>query len=52
LVQKLPAWFEFFFQGETARPRYGLTKNIRSFRPTRVAFHEFAAIWPWYSCSS
>ena len=32
------------FQGETERPRYGLTKNIRTFRPTRVAFHEFAAI--------
>jgi hypothetical protein len=37
-------WDRIFgsFQGETERPRYGLTKNIRSFRPTRVAFHEFA----------
>ncbi len=26
---------------ETERPRYGLTQNIRTFRPTRVAFHEF-----------
>jgi hypothetical protein len=25
----------------TERPRYGLTKNIRTFRPTGVAFHEF-----------
>ena len=33
------------FQGETERPRYGLTRNIRTFRPTRVAFHEFVAIW-------
>jgi len=24
--------------------RYGLTKNIRTFRPTRVAFHEFVAL--------
>ncbi|HEY6551692.1 MAG TPA: sterol desaturase family protein [Solirubrobacterales bacterium] len=37
-------WDRIFgsFQGETERPRYGLTKNIRSFRPTRVAFHEWA----------
>jgi len=40
-------WDRLFgtFQGETERVRYGLTQNIRSFRPTRVAFHEFAAIW-------
>ncbi len=39
-------WDRIFgtFQGETERPRYGLTKNIRTFRPTRVAFHEFADI--------
>jgi sterol desaturase/sphingolipid hydroxylase (fatty acid hydroxylase superfamily) len=39
----LIVWDRIFgtFQGETERPRYGLTKNIRSFRPTRVAFHEF-----------
>lgn len=24
---------------------YGLTQNIGTFRPTRVALHEFAAIW-------
>ena len=42
----LIVWDRLFgtFQGETERPRYGLTKNIRSFRPTRVAFHEFAAL--------
>ena len=40
----LIVWDRIFgtFQGETERPRYGLTENIRTFRPTRVAFHEFA----------
>jgi sterol desaturase/sphingolipid hydroxylase (fatty acid hydroxylase superfamily) len=40
----LIVWDRLFgtFQGETERPRYGLTSNIRTFRPTRVAFHEFA----------
>jgi len=40
----LIVWDRLFgsFQGETERPRYGLTRNIRSFRPTHVAFHEFA----------
>lgn len=39
-------WDRLFgtFQGETERVRYGLTQNVRSFRPTKVAFHEFAAI--------
>jgi sterol desaturase/sphingolipid hydroxylase (fatty acid hydroxylase superfamily) len=39
-------WDRLFgtFQGETERVRYGLTQNIRTFRPARVAFHEFAAI--------
>jgi len=39
-------WDRLFgtFQGETERVRYGLTENVRSFRPTRVAFHEFTAI--------
>jgi sterol desaturase/sphingolipid hydroxylase (fatty acid hydroxylase superfamily) len=43
----LIVWDRLFgsFQGETERVRYGLTQNIRSFRPTRVAFHEFAAMW-------
>ena len=39
-------WDRIFgtFQGETERVRYGLTQNIRTFRPTRVAFHEFVAM--------
>ena len=42
----LIVWDRMFgtFQGETERVRYGLTQNLRTFRPTRVAFHEFAAI--------
>ncbi len=42
----LIVWDRLFgsFQGESERPRYGLTKNIDTFRPTRVAFHEFAAL--------
>ena len=27
------------------RPRYGLTKNIRTYNPARIAFHEWADIW-------
>ncbi len=39
-------WDRLFgtFQGETERPKYGLTQNIETFKPTRVAFHEYAAI--------
>jgi sterol desaturase/sphingolipid hydroxylase (fatty acid hydroxylase superfamily) len=39
-------WDRIFgsFQGETEQPRYGLTKNIRTHKPHRVAFHEFVAI--------
>jgi sterol desaturase/sphingolipid hydroxylase (fatty acid hydroxylase superfamily) len=42
----LIVWDRLFgtFQGETEPVRYGLTQNLRSFAPTRVAFHEFAAI--------
>ena len=32
------------FQGETERVRYGLTKNIETHVPARVAFHEYAAM--------
>lgn len=32
------------FQGEDEPVRYGLTKNLESFNPARVAFHEYAAI--------
>jgi len=42
----LIVWDRLFgtFQGETERVRYGLTQNLRSFRPTHVAFHEFRAL--------
>ncbi|HEX5713245.1 MAG TPA: sterol desaturase family protein [Solirubrobacterales bacterium] len=42
----LIVWDRLFgtFQGETERPKYGLTQNLRTFKPHRVAFHEFAAI--------
>jgi sterol desaturase/sphingolipid hydroxylase (fatty acid hydroxylase superfamily) len=42
----LIVWDRLFgtFQGETERVRYGLTKNIETHKPTRVAFHEYAAI--------
>ena len=40
-------WDRIFgsFQGEDERVRYGLTKNIDTFNPTRVAFHEWTAMW-------
>jgi sterol desaturase/sphingolipid hydroxylase (fatty acid hydroxylase superfamily) len=40
-------WDRLFgtFQGEEERVRYGLTKNLRTFRPVRVAFHEYQAMW-------
>lgn len=39
-------WDRLFgtFQREGERVRYGLTKNIQTHIPTRVAFHEYAAI--------
>jgi sterol desaturase/sphingolipid hydroxylase (fatty acid hydroxylase superfamily) len=42
----LVVWDRMFgtFRGETEPVRYGLTRNIRTFKPTRVAFHEFIAI--------
>ncbi|HEX6390479.1 MAG TPA: sterol desaturase family protein, partial [Solirubrobacteraceae bacterium] len=33
------------FEPEGERVRYGLTTNIQTFNPVRVAFHEYAAIW-------
>ncbi len=40
-------WDRMFgtFQGEEERVRYGLTKNIRTFKPFKVAFHEYQAMW-------
>ncbi len=40
-------WDRMFgtFEPEGERVRYGLTKNIETFNPLRVAFHEWGAIW-------
>jgi len=39
-------WDRLFgtFQAEDERPVYGLTHNLRTYNPVRIAFHEFAAI--------
>jgi sterol desaturase/sphingolipid hydroxylase (fatty acid hydroxylase superfamily) len=39
-------WDRLFgtFAPETDHPIYGLTKDIQTFQPLRIAFHEFAAI--------
>ena len=43
----LIVWDRLFgtFEPERATARYGLTKNIGTYNPLRVATHEFAAIW-------
>jgi sterol desaturase/sphingolipid hydroxylase (fatty acid hydroxylase superfamily) len=45
----LIVWDHLFgtFQPEDLadRPRYGLTKNISTYNPVRIAFHEWADIW-------
>ena len=43
----LIVWDRLFgsFEPERERVRYGLTKNIRTHNPVRVAFHEYVAIW-------
>jgi sterol desaturase/sphingolipid hydroxylase (fatty acid hydroxylase superfamily) len=40
-------WDKLFgtFEPETERVRYGLTKNIDTFHPVKVAFHEYVALW-------
>jgi sterol desaturase/sphingolipid hydroxylase (fatty acid hydroxylase superfamily) len=40
-------WDRLFgsFEPERERVRYGLTKNIDTFNPVRVAFHEYIALW-------
>lgn len=40
-------WDRLFgsFEAEDERVVYGLTKNISTYNPLRVAFHEYAAIW-------
>ena len=43
----LIVWDRLFgtFEEEGERVRYGLTKNINTFNPLRVATHEYVAIW-------
>ncbi|MGW4327390.1 sterol desaturase family protein [Nocardia sp. NPDC004573] len=43
----LIVWDRLFgtFEPETERVRYGLTKNIATFNPARVATHEWISIW-------
>jgi sterol desaturase/sphingolipid hydroxylase (fatty acid hydroxylase superfamily) len=43
----LVIWDRLFgsFEPEGERVRYGLTTNIRTFNPVRVAFHEYIALW-------
>ena len=40
-------WDRMFgtFEPEVERVRYGLTTNIKTYNPFRVAFHEWAAVW-------
>ena len=40
-------WDRMFgtFEPEGERVQYGLTKNIETFNPVKVAFHEFASLW-------
>jgi sterol desaturase/sphingolipid hydroxylase (fatty acid hydroxylase superfamily) len=40
-------WDRLFgsFEPEGERVRYGLTTNIETFHPVRVAFHEYIALW-------
>jgi sterol desaturase/sphingolipid hydroxylase (fatty acid hydroxylase superfamily) len=39
-------WDRLFgtFQAEEERPTYGLTRNLTTYNPLRIAFHEYAAI--------
>jgi sterol desaturase/sphingolipid hydroxylase (fatty acid hydroxylase superfamily) len=43
----LIVWDRLFgtFEPEGERVRYGLTTNIETFNPVKVAFHEYDAIW-------
>jgi sterol desaturase/sphingolipid hydroxylase (fatty acid hydroxylase superfamily) len=43
----LIVWDRLFgtFEPEGERVRYGLTKQLRTFHPVRVAFHEYVALW-------
>ena len=43
----LIVWDRLFgsWEPEGERVRYGLTTNVRTFHPVRVAFHEYIALW-------
>lgn len=43
----LIVWDRIFgtYEPERERVRYGLTKNIETYNPFRVAFHEYVALW-------
>src|SRR3712207_3912791 len=43
----LIVWDRLFgtWEPEDERVRYGLTKQLRTFNPVRVAFHEYIALW-------
>ncbi len=43
----LIVWDRLFgtYEPEGERVRYGLTTQLRTFRPVRVAFHEYIAMW-------
>jgi sterol desaturase/sphingolipid hydroxylase (fatty acid hydroxylase superfamily) len=43
----LIVWDRLFgtWEPERERVRYGLTKQLRTFNPVRVAFHEYVALW-------
>ncbi len=40
-------WDRLFgtFEPEAERPNYGLTKNLNSYNPIKIAFHEWQDIW-------
>ena len=40
-------WDKLFgtYEPEGERVRYGLTTQLKTFRPVRVAFHEYIAMW-------
>ena len=43
----LVVWDRLFrsFEPEGERVQYGLTTNLRTFNPVKVAFHEYGALW-------
>jgi sterol desaturase/sphingolipid hydroxylase (fatty acid hydroxylase superfamily) len=46
-------WDRLFgtFEPERERVRYGLTTNLRTFNPVRVAFHEYLDLWHDLRCA-